>query len=248
MMPDPNAAPRMARSQVNQILQETRQFFARQDLHLPPFAHFSPEAWAQQPQEAWQEVFDLALGWDVTCFGSTDFYQRGLTLFTLRNGSPSGQPYAKNYAEKVMHCREGQVTPMHFHWRKREDIINRSGGNLIIELYNAEDPTGATVESPPGLANTPVEVVTDGYRQTLPPGSRIRLAPGESVTLPPGMYHSFWGEEGYGDVLVGEVSMTNDDQHDNCFLTPLARFTPLEEDEPPRWLLCTEYRRSAGAA
>jgi D-lyxose ketol-isomerase len=45
--------------------------------------------------------------------------------FTLRNGSPNGVPYEKCYAEKIMHVRDGQVTPMHFHWRKREDIINR---------------------------------------------------------------------------------------------------------------------------
>jgi len=25
------------------------------------------------------------------------------------------------------------------------------------------------------------------------------------------------------------------------FLTPLARFNPLEEDEAPRWLLCNDY-------
>ena len=238
----------MKRSDINEILGHTRQFFSMHDVHLPPFASFPPTKWQQLDQAAWQEVFDLRLGWDVTAFGGNNFAAQGLTLFTLRNGSPNGVPYEKCYAEKIMHVRDGQVTPMHFHWRKREDIINRSGGNLIIELYNAEEPAGATSDTPPGLANTPVEVVTDGYRQTLPPGSRIRLSPGESVTLPPGMYHSFWGEEGFGDVLVGEVSMTNDDQHDNCFLTPLARFTALEEDEPPRWLLCTEYRREPGAA
>lgn len=240
-MSTPHEASGLARSQVNQILQETRHFFALHDLHLPPFADFSPEAWARQPAEAWQEVFDLALGWDVTTFGSHDFRLRGLTLFTLRNGSPQGHPYPKSYAEKVMHCRERQVTPMHLHWRKREDIINRGGGNLILELYNADGGPGH--DQPPGLANTPVAVVTDGYRQTLPPGSRLRLAPGESVTLTPGLYHSFWAEEGYGDVLAGEVSTPNDDRQDNCFLSPVARYTALIEDEAPHWLLCHEYRQ-----
>ncbi|WP_114191511.1 D-lyxose/D-mannose family sugar isomerase [Edaphovirga cremea] len=224
----------MDRSQVNRILQETQQFFVRQDVHLPPFAHFSPQSWQLQTRENWQEVFDLKLGWDVTSFGSDDFRHHGLTLFTLRNGSVDGKRYSKSYAEKVMHCREGQVTPMHFHWRKMEDIINRGGGNLIVELHNQQQQQ---------LASTPVSVAIDGFRQTHAAGSRIRLSPGESVTLTPGLFHSFWGEEGYGDVLVGEVSMTNDDEHDNYFLTPLARFDPIRDDEAPRWLLCNEYAR-----
>ena len=225
----------MTRSAVNQILQQTQHFFARFDVHLPPFAHFSPAVWQQLDRQPWQEVFDLKLGWDVTAFGDNDFARKGLTLFTLRNGSPGGQPYAKGYAEKIMHCREAQVTPMHFHWRKREDIINRGGGNLIVGLYNADLQEG--------LADSAVTVTLDGCRQTHAAGSRLRLAPGESICLTPGIYHSFWGEEGFGDVLVGEVSTVNDDDNDNRFLLPLSRFSQLEEDQPPQWLLCHEYLR-----
>ncbi|MDT3251838.1 D-lyxose/D-mannose family sugar isomerase [Serratia sp. root2] len=225
----------MNRSAVNRILQQTQHFFARFDVHLPPFAHFSPSAWRQRDRESWQEVFDLKLGWDVTAFGGDDFAHHGLTLFTLRNGSPGGQPYVKCYAEKIMHCREAQVTPMHFHWRKREDIINRGGGNLIVELHNAD--------ADERLADGAVTVTLDGCRQTHAAGSRLRLAPGESICLTPGIYHSFWGEEGFGDVLVGEVSTVNDDDNDNRFLTPLSRFGQITEDQPPQWLLCNEYSR-----
>lgn len=122
----------MKRSDINEILGHTRQFFSMHDVHLPPFASFPPTKWQQLDRAAWQEVFDLKLGWDVTAFGGNSFATQGLTLFTLRNGSPNGAPYEKCYAEKIMHVRDGQVTPMHFHWRKREDIINRGGGNLII--------------------------------------------------------------------------------------------------------------------
>ena len=59
-------------------------------------------------------MFDLRLGWDVTAFGGDHFAAQGLTLFTLRNGSPNGVPYEKCYAEKIMHVRDGQVTPMLF--------------------------------------------------------------------------------------------------------------------------------------
>ncbi|MGL4858664.1 MAG: D-lyxose/D-mannose family sugar isomerase [Enterobacteriaceae bacterium] len=225
----------MNRSHINLIIDETQAFFAQYHFCLPPFAGFTLEQWKTQAAEPWQEVFDLQLGWDVTSFGGNDFSQLGLTLFTLRNGSPNGKPYRKCYAEKIMHCREQQVTPMHFHWYKTEDIINRGGGNLIIEIHNA-DPYEA-------LDSKPVTVVLDGCRQTHAAGSHLRLHPGESITLTPGLYHSFWGEAGKGDVLVGEVSMVNDDNGDNRFLTPMPRFDQILEDQAVKWVLCHEYAR-----
>ena len=113
------------------------------------------------------------------------------------------------------------------------DIINRGGGNLIIELWNA----GAHEET----ENTDVTVTVDGCRQTHAPGSQLRLTPGESICLTPTLYHSFWGERGFGDVLVGEVSSVNDDEHDNHFLQPVARYNNIEEDEPALLVLCNEY-------
>lgn len=120
---------------------------------------------------------------------------------------------------------------MHFHWRKREDIINRGGGNLIIELWNA----GAHEET----ENTDVTVTVDGCRQTHTPGSQLRLTPWESICLTPGLYHSFWGERGFGDVLVGEVSSVNDDEHDNHFYSPLTATTPLKKTNRRCWCCAT---------
>ena len=65
--------------------------------------------------------------------------------------------------------------------------------------------------------------------------------PGQSITLTPGLYHRFWGEEGTGTVLVGEVSQCNDDSADNRFYDPVGRFPQIEEDEAPLHLLCNEY-------
>lgn len=92
-----------------------------------------------------------------------------------------------------------------------EDIINRGGGNLIVKVYNAtkDETLDETSE---------VTVYKDGFTDTVPAGSTIRLQPGESITIQPGLYHSFWGEEGHGTVLVGEVSKVNDDRTDNRFL------------------------------
>ena len=56
-----------------------------------------------------------------------------------------------------------------------------------------------------------------------------------------GLAHQFYGEAGTADVLAGEVSFVNDDETDNYFLEPAGRFPEIEEDEPPRYLLCTEY-------
>ena len=225
----------MKRSAINNILGHTRQFFSQHDVHLPPFASFSPAQWQQLDTAAWEEVFDLKLGWDVTAFGGNNFAAQGLTLFTLRNGSAKGMPYVKCYAEKIMHVRDAQVTPMHFHWRKREDIINRGGGNLIVELWNTD--------SNEQTADSDVTVVIDGCRQKHTAGSQLRLSPGESICLPPGLYHSFWAETGFGDVLVGEVSSVNDDDHDNHFLQPLDRYNLIDEDEPAQLVLCNEYRQ-----
>ena len=178
------------------------------------------------------DKFECRLTQPITDFGSGDFAKRGLTLFTVRNGK-AGSSYGKTYAEKIMVVDDGQETPLHFHFQKAEDIINRGGGNLIIELWNA----GAHEET----ENTDVTVTVDGCRQTHAPGSQLRLTPGESICLTPTLYHSFWGERGFGDVLVGEVSSVNDDEHDNHFLQPVARYNNIEEDEPALLVLCNEY-------
>ena len=221
----------MKRSQINQILQSAQAFFTQHQFHLPPWASWTEADWQGQG-EACREVIDCQLGWDITDFGSGDFAKRGLTLFTVRNGK-AGSSFGKTYAEKIMVVDDGQETPLHFHFQKAEDIINRGGGNLIIELWNA----GAHEET----ENTDVTVTVDGCRQTHAPGSQLRLTPGESICLTPTLYHSFWGERGFGDVLVGEVSSVNDDEHDNHFLQPIARYNNIEEDEPALLVLCNEY-------
>ena len=79
------------------------------------------------------------LGWDITDFGAGSFNTLGLFLFTVRNGSQAEMraKRGKLYCEKLMIVEVGQMTPMHFHWNKVEDIINRGGGKLDIQFYNA---------------------------------------------------------------------------------------------------------------
>ncbi len=223
----------MKRSEVNAIMRDALKLFEEYKIKLPPFLHWSPEDWKTKGEEV-REIKENGLGWDITDFGSGDFSKVGLFLITLRNGNQKNpEKYPKPYAEKLMIVREGQVTPMHFHWYKMEDIINRGGGNLMIKVYNST-PDEA-------LADTDVTVVKDGVEMTVPAGTVLRVEPGESITMTKGLYHSFWGEEGKGTVIVGEVSMCNDDSADNRFYEPAGRFPKITEDEAPLHLLCNEY-------
>lgn len=223
----------MKRSEINTIMQDAKQLFADYRISLPPFVLWTPEDWKTKGPEV-QEIKDNMLGWDITDFGQGDFSKIGLFLITIRNGNQKmADKYPKTYAEKLMIVREKQITPMHFHWNKMEDIINAGGGNLIIKLYNSTPDEK--------LADTDVVVSLDGVQHTFPAGTEVRLAPGQSITLTPGLYHRFWGEAGKGTVLVREVSMCNDDANDNCFYDPAGRFPQIEEDEAPLHLLCNEY-------
>ncbi len=222
----------MKRSEVNRILQEAADFVASRNWNLPPFAFWSRQEWESKEAE-YDEIRDNMLGWDITDFGLGDFAQVGLVLFTLRNGNEQDARYSKPYAEKILIVQPGQVTPCHFHWHKMEDIINRGGGNLLIELYNS------TAEG--ALADTPVTVSVDGRKRRVPAGTILRIRPGESITLTQGLYHRFWGEPTTGPTLLGEVSQVNDDTADNRFLDPVGRFPEIEEDVEPLYLLCNEY-------
>jgi D-lyxose ketol-isomerase len=220
----------MKRSEINQILSNAKAFLAEKQFILPPWGYWSVEDWKHNHKNT-TEILDNMLGWDITDFGSGDFYKRGLLLFTLRNGKFKVDH--KPYAEKIMIVEEEQETPMHFHWAKMEDIINRGGGNLVIELYN---PTKDNK-----LDGTEVVLKKDGVEQKVSAGGKVILTPGESVCLEQGMYHRFYGEAGKGKVLVGEVSMVNDDSNDNCFYEEIGRFPVIEEDEPPFHLLASDY-------
>ena len=223
----------MKRSEINAVMQDAKKLFADYRISLPPFVLWTPEEWKTKGAEV-QEIRDNMLGWDITDFGQGDFSKIGLFLITIRNGNQKmPEKYPKTYAEKLMIVREQQITPMHFHWNKMEDIINAGGGNLIIKLYNSTEDEK--------LADTDVVVSMDGVQQTFPAGTEVRLEPGQSITLTPGLYHRFWGEAGKGTVLVREVSMCNDDSNDNCFYDPAGRFPEIEEDEAPLHLLCNEY-------
>lgn len=222
----------MQRSRVNAIIAEADAFIRSHGHILPPFAYWSPGEMRDRRPAG---VIDARLGWDITDYGKGRFDELGLFLFTLRNGRAADLAAGRGmlYAEKIMISRREQLSPMHRHVIKAEDIINRGGGTLALKLFMSA-PDGSIDHE------APVRVPCDGVERRLEAGGVLTLSPGESVTLMPGVWHAFWAEG--GDVLIGEVSTVNDDETDNIFAEPIDRFSTIEEDCPPTHLLVSDYR------
>ncbi len=197
---------------------------------MPKWAYWKPEEWKNKG-ELVKEIIERGLGWDITDFGSGNFEKVGLINFNLRNGILNKT--RKNYCEKIIIVKENQVTPLHTHRIKVEDIINRGGGNLVIKLHMSDYKFNLTNES--------VTVKIDSIPVTVPSGGTVILDSGDIIFLEPGVFHEFFGEKGKGLVLVGEVSSVNNDNTDNIFQEGRHRFPEIIEDEEPTYLLVNDY-------
>ncbi len=228
----------MKRSRINDIMASADDMIRSMGFALPPFASWSPDQFKANRAIA-RNVIDARCGWDITDYGAGRFDALGLFLFTLRNGSLTDlqRGGGRCYAEKLLISRQDQLSPMHTHALKTEDIINRAGATLVVELFGSDDQ-GRFAEDRGGT------VWCDGLRRDFDPGEKLKLVPGASVTLRPGDWHAFWGEG--GDVLIGEVSTVNDDETDNIFREPIGRFAEIEEDAAPTHLLVSDYRHWLG--
>ena len=221
----------MKRSELNDILADAEAFITSFGALLPPFAYWEPSQF--QSAEAAQ-IRERQLGWDITDYGLGKFDEMGLILFTTRNGLASELKSGRGmlYAEKMMISDDKQLAPMHRHNIKTEDIINRGGGDLVLELFPAHED--GSINRDAG-----VNVISDAIPVNLAKGQLLRLKPGQSVTLPPSIWHAFWAEG--GRCLITEVSTVNDDLTDNVFEDPIGRFPKIEEDVEPTRLLVTDY-------
>lgn len=216
----------MKRSEINNAIQEAKEALNNVGFTLPRFAYWSKEEWGKHDISRIKTVMQ---GWDITDFGMGNFSKIGAVLFTVRNGTTSGQ--GTPYAEKIIFLKDGQRLPCHYHATKTEDIINRGGGRLWIVLYLAKEDGSVDSESP-------VSYFSDGIRYEVPAGERVYIERGDSITLEPYVYHIFGAE---GDLVCGEVSSINDDLTDNYFSEDVRRFADIEEDEEAIHLLCNEY-------
>ena len=223
----------MLRSRINGIMAAADDLIRHHGFTLPPIAYWSPDEFRAN-RDAARRITRARMGWDITDYGQGDFDRLGLFLFTLRNGNLGDLERGRGmvYAEKLLISRQDQLSPMHTHVIKSEDITNRGGATLVIELFGS-DAGGNFAEDRGGT------VLGDGIARPFGPGEKLKFAPGESVTLMPGDWHAFWGEG--GDVLIGEVSTVNDDQTDNIFRDPIGRFADVDEDVAPMHLLVSDY-------
>jgi D-lyxose ketol-isomerase len=222
----------MERSRLDAAVDGARSLAAEAGIALPGFASWSRADWlagAASEAAAVRPALERGLGWDVTDFGRGDFDRVGLVLCTLRNGTLAERDSGagQTYAEKFLVAQDGQETPTHLHRRKTEDIINRGGAALVVELRPEQ-----------GDADTVVTLV-DGLERAVRAGVPVRLEPGQSIQVPAGVFHRFWADGGV--VLAGEVSSVNDDVDDNVFLDPFPRYAAVDEDAPARYLLVSEY-------
>lgn len=123
------------------------------------------------------------LGWDITDDGMGAFDKMGFPLITIRNGNLKlKEKYSKVYAEKLLYLKESQYFPMHFHWYKAENIINRGGGNVLIRVYNStkdEDLDKVSINSlrqagigTEGIISTPDVFTTLAFVTLDPSGDR----------------------------------------------------------------------------
>ena len=225
----------MKRSEINQTIHDAIEFFAKIHFDLPPFAFFTPALWREKA-EAYREVIDCRLGWDVTDVGLGDFTKTGRTIFTLRNGNlAKSSLYPKSYAQKAMYLLDDQRMPVHFHRMKMEDIINAGSGLLMVKVWPKNDVQKLTEEK--------FALSVSGQRVTVAGGTTFTLKPGESINMLPGIYHQFWIKAGTGPSLSMEISSTNDDLTDNIWLAEATRFPAIIEDEEKKYILCSEYEK-----
>ena len=226
----------MKRSQINAAIEKAKNRLDEYRISLPPFGYWKLDDWKKAAPECGM-IFDGMLGWDVTDFGSDDFAHTGAVLFTVRNGDKNDPKLRRPYAEKyiILDDRTEQEIPLHYHIDKTEDIINRAGGVLVIQMYHSTPDNKLDKEKP-------VSVRLDGILRTFAPGEDIEIMPGASITIEPYVFHRFIAKKDAGLLIVGEVSRVNDDNTDNVFLVPSERFIGLDEDEAIVHPLVNEVR------
>lgn len=225
----------MKRSEINAAIDKAMARLDEFKIKLPFFGYWSPDEFAQNKDKL-ERIKDRMLGWDVTDFGSGDFYSCGAVLFTLRNGDKNDKALKAPYAEKyiILDDENEQEIPLHYHIEKTEDIINRGGGVMVVEMYKKGADGGLDKENE-------YNVYMDGIKYTKKPGEKIEVLPGNSITIEPFMFHRFYPKKGSGVLVAGEVSRVNDDNCDNVFAVEMDRFCGIDEDEAKKYLLVNEY-------
>ena len=214
----------MERSRINTLLADAEDFFAAENIALPPFAFWLPDELGRRVRAGHEKLVASGMGWLVSDFGLEDFAAEGMVAFCAGAG--------ENYAERWFIVREGQRIPERFHRRRTKDLVNCGPGNLCLRLHRSTPD--ATLDE---TVNLQVEV--NGTARKLAPGSRLVLRPGDRALIEPLTFHECRGEQ--GDVIVREISTATDEMLDSFFLPGISLAVDISEDEQPRRLLVFDY-------
>lgn len=225
----------MKRSEIDAAIDMAMARLDEYKIKLPMFGYWK-EADFIANKDKLERVKDRMLGWDVSDFSSGEFKKCGAVLFTVRNGDKNDKDLKAPYAEKyiILDDKDEQEIPLHYHIAKTEDIINRGGGVMVVEMYKKAADGGLDTESD-------CEFYMDGIKYTKKAGEKIEVTPGNSITIEPFMFHRFYAKNGEGVLVVGEVSRVNDDNCDNVFAVTRDRFCGIDEDAPRKYVLVNEY-------
>ncbi len=220
----------MRRSEINRYIKEAVVFLEKMYFKLPAWAYFNACDWENINPE-YGGIVKNNLGWDVTDFGSGKFKDIGVVTFTMRNHIFDETSETGRYAEKVIIIRKNQLTPLHYHKEKTEDVINRGGGKLCVKLWLSDDNRGKSEKS--------FTLEIDGISRKIIPGEILKINPGESISIKPGIYHTFWAE--IDMVMAGQISSAEVDHQDTFFFENYRWKVEIEEDEKPDYFLYHEY-------
>lgn len=105
---------------------------------------------------------------------------------------------------------------------EEEDIINRGGGKMVMELLNQRNDGRVEEEKE-------VNVEKDGRIVKKKEGENMKIKKGERVKIMKGNWKDLWGEG--GDVMIGEVQNVNEDMKENILREKIGRLQDIEEKE-----------------
>ena len=97
---------------------------------LPGFCSFAPGKKRENGGMPYDDEAKIMMGWDITLRLSA--FPAGIFLIDSQRQFESRKKDPKPYAEKLLYLREGQYSPMHFHWMEYYGIRRNI---LIIAIY-----------------------------------------------------------------------------------------------------------------
>ena len=231
------------RSVVNRLIGEAMELMKKSGYPVPAWFYWTKEDWDKATDE-YAEIPATIMGWDITDFGSGDFWNEGLLCFNISNGSKADPKYPKVFSIRICFLIKGQVSSPHWHKSKMEELINFTDTAFGTHVWNVN-------QNGQRDRYNDVEVEVSGRRFKVKPGDFVELKPFESYTMYPGVIHgpgedyvpaNLPEEAHHISGYVIEIASVIDDLNDNLYLDEDHRWAVnIVEDEPAKYYLVQEY-------